>query len=79
MNNPFDGQFDLTQGNFKRFSDLKAKNPKLKTAVAVGGWGEGGRKYSQLVSIPERRKAFIASVVGKLNYLSYHITYQRKV
>ena len=31
----------------------------------MGGWGEGGRKYSEMVTVKQRRDTFIASIVGK--------------
>ena len=58
-------QYDLgADGGFHRFTALKQRYPGLITTVAMGGWGEGGKKYSELVSDPNRRKSFIASVVG---------------
>ncbi|XP_066589661.1 endochitinase [Prorops nasuta] len=58
-----DDEFDVAKNGFKNFTSLKQKYPGLQTEVAVGGWGEGGRKYSALVSVPQRRRSFIKSVV----------------
>jgi len=45
---------------------LKNKYPNMKAMLAVGGWGEGGKKYSQMASMPSRRETFVRSVVGQL-------------
>jgi hypothetical protein len=50
---------------YSNFTDIKDKYPGLKTLLSVGGWAEGGHKYSALVSVKERRDAFVTSVVGK--------------
>lgn len=54
----------MENDGFKNFVALKDKYPGLHVSVAVGGWGEGGRKYSEMVSVKARRDTFIKSVVG---------------
>ncbi len=57
-------QHDLGEkGGFRRFVDLRKQNPDLKIMVAIGGWGEGGKKYSEMASLPERRAAATRSIV----------------
>ena len=59
-------QRDVEQGGYARFVALKNKYPNMKAMLAVGGWGEGGKKYSQMASMPSRRETFVRSVVGQL-------------
>lgn len=57
-------QLDVGQRGFKNFTDLRKKYPALKLEVAVGGWAEGGEKYSAMVAQKSRRDSFINSIVG---------------
>ncbi|XP_077514608.1 endochitinase-like isoform X2 [Amblyomma americanum] len=61
-----DEEFDVGKDGLSRFVSLKKHHPHLKTLLAVGGWAEGGKKYSDMVSVRARRKAFIQSAVDWL-------------
>ncbi|XP_071546109.1 endochitinase-like isoform X2 [Panulirus ornatus] len=61
-----DPELDINADGYSRFVALKEKYPGIKTMIAVGGWAEGGKKYSQMVSVKERRQTFIRSVVQLL-------------
>lgn len=56
---------------FKNFTDLRKKHPNVKFQIAVGGWDEGGRKYSQMVAVKERRSIFIASIINLMNKYNF--------
>ncbi|XP_076042458.1 putative chitinase 10 isoform X2 [Oratosquilla oratoria] len=58
-----DEELDIVKGAYKLAINLKEKNPNLKVMVAIGGWNEGGRKYSHMASTPENRKAFVDSAL----------------
>ncbi|CAG9792356.1 unnamed protein product [Diatraea saccharalis] len=55
--------FPENKDNFRKFNDLKKKNPKLKTLLAVGGWNEGSSKYSIMAASPVLRKNFVQSAL----------------
>lgn len=46
------------------FTDLKKKKPSLKCFISVGGWGAGGKVFSDMAKSDGSRKAFIDSVIG---------------
>ena len=50
-------------GGFKSALQLKQRNPRMKIMIAIGGWAEGGKQYSEMVSSATTRKTFIDSVV----------------
>ncbi|OXA44044.1 endochitinase [Folsomia candida] len=66
-----DEERDIEGGGYQRFTDLKKRNPKLKALLAVGGWGEGGKKYSQMASMVERRNSFVRSVVEYISEYNF--------
>ena len=35
-------------GGFRRFNELRNRNPNFKALVAIGGWNEGSVRYSQV-------------------------------
>jgi chitinase len=51
-------------GQYKKFVNLKEKNPKLKVSIAIGGPAEGSWKYSDMADKIENRNKFIESVLA---------------
>lgn len=56
-------------GMYKKFNELRKRNPHLTTMVAIGGWNEGSTKYSEMAKNPASRKEFVESV---LKFLETH-------
>jgi chitinase len=57
-------------GNFNQLRELKAKYPKLKIVMSIGGWSWSGQ-FSQLASTAAGRQAFVDSCVDQ--YLNGNI------
>lgn len=58
-----DKEYEVIRGGFKATLALKHINPELKVMIAIGGWAEGGKQYSQMVSSKATRTRFIDSVL----------------
>ena len=39
--------------------------------IAIGGWNEGGKKYSAMASTPKSRETFIESVIAFLHEYNF--------
>ncbi|XP_049438191.1 acidic mammalian chitinase-like [Epinephelus fuscoguttatus] len=48
---------------YKSFNDLKNRNPRLKTLLAVGGWNFGSTQFTIMVASPANRQRFIQSSI----------------
>ncbi|KAF0314014.1 Acidic mammalian chitinase [Amphibalanus amphitrite] len=59
------------KGAYMRFTDLKKRNPELKTLLGIGGWNEGSTKYSEMAASASSRQTFIASVVDFLKTYNF--------
>ncbi|KAK3601870.1 hypothetical protein CHS0354_041801 [Potamilus streckersoni] len=48
---------------YKSVAGLKARNPGLKTILAVGGWGMGSKDFSLMAAYRSTRRAFVDSAI----------------
>lgn len=57
---------DLDNFGYKNFSELKEQNYRLKTLLAIGGWNEGSKRFSQMAANPQYRQIFIKNTIKYL-------------
>jgi chitinase len=70
VNGVADASGQALAGNFNQLRELKAKYPKLKIVMSIGGWSWSGQ-FSQLASTAAGRQAFVNSCVDQ--YLNGNI------
>jgi len=60
-------------------TQLKNANPRLKITLAVGGWNEGSKNYSEMAMSPSGRKSFVQSAVdyvSKYNFDGFDLDWE---
>ncbi|RMD40214.1 hypothetical protein DV735_g4912, partial [Chaetothyriales sp. CBS 134920] len=70
------GMDGLPESLFTDFTDLKKKNPALKTVIAIGGWtfndpGPTQTVFSDMVSTEENRQLFIDNLISFLRQYAF--------
>jgi len=75
---PLDPWLDLHEENngggrdwYREFNKLKRKYPHLKVLLAVGGWNEGSKKYSEMVAESKNRETFVQSALDLVRKYSF--------
>jgi chitinase len=58
-------QNDIVKNGFANFTAVAKSKAGVYSMLAIGGWGEGGKKYSQMAQVPARRTSLIRSIVSK--------------
>lgn len=53
------------------FKELKTKNPQLKLMIAVGGWGFGVTRMTEMLKDESTRKRFVDNSVSFLNKFEF--------
>lgn len=59
------------KGGYERLTSLKRIYPHLKVSLAIGGWNEGSKKFSNLVANTTTRAKFVKQVttfIRKYNF-----------
>ncbi|CAD7079161.1 unnamed protein product [Hermetia illucens] len=59
-----DPWLDISLGGIKNTVALKQVNPNLKVLVAIGGWNQGGARFSIVAGSPSLRKRFAQNAVN---------------
>lgn len=60
---PHDNWLDIELNGYQMITDLRTRNPKLKTLIAIGGWKAGSGNFSAMASNSDSRLEFIGSVL----------------
>ncbi|KAA0203418.1 hypothetical protein HAZT_HAZT011228 [Hyalella azteca] len=62
-----DEENDIVKNGFANFTAVAKSKAGVYSMLAIGGWGEGGKKYSQMAQVPQRRTSLIRSIVKFMN------------
>jgi len=66
-----DPENDIENKGFANFT-AKAAAAGVQSMLAIGGWAEGGKKYSQMAADPAKRASLIASIVEYMNKYNFN-------